>query len=71
MNDFDEVDADQFNKEWEAKTKCMLEISKVTLQLTGCHQIYGNYPAIPEITAGYSRVKTLKERALKLSIQRN
>ncbi|KAL1497929.1 hypothetical protein ABEB36_008809 [Hypothenemus hampei] len=50
----DEDDADEFNKEWQTKTRSVSEVPRITSQPTRNRHVYGGYPALPAITAGYS-----------------
>ncbi|XP_066258885.1 myeloid leukemia factor isoform X2 [Euwallacea similis] len=49
-----EDDADEFNKEWESKTRCVSEIPRITSHSARNRHAYGGYPAVPAITAGSS-----------------
>ncbi|KAL1513552.1 hypothetical protein ABEB36_002951 [Hypothenemus hampei] len=40
----DENDANEFNKEWKTKTKCVSEIPRITSQPTRTGHVYGGYP---------------------------
>ncbi|KAF7286502.1 hypothetical protein GWI33_005138 [Rhynchophorus ferrugineus] len=58
----DEDDADEFNREWETKTRCVSEIPRITSGTARNRHAYGGYPAVPAITAGSSRLQ--RERPL-------
>ncbi|CAG9767134.1 unnamed protein product [Ceutorhynchus assimilis] len=51
----DEDEADDFNKEWQTKTRCISEIPRITSSSARNRHSYGGYPAVPAITAGSSR----------------
>ncbi|XP_050298263.1 myeloid leukemia factor isoform X2 [Anthonomus grandis grandis] len=51
----DEDEAEDFNKEWETKTRCVSEIPRITYSSARNRHAYGGAPAVPAITAGSSR----------------
>lgn len=67
----DEDDADEFNREWETKTRRVSEIPRITSGSARNRHAYGGYPAIPAITAGSSRLQRERSSTPLVSARRS
>ncbi|XP_060523115.1 myeloid leukemia factor isoform X2 [Cylas formicarius] len=62
----DEDEAEEFNKEWTTKTRCISEIPRISSGTGRNRHTYSGYSAIPAITAGSSSSRRNKERSTPL-----